>query len=72
MLAIISPSKTQDFSQCDVDFYSQTRNLDNSSELSSILKKQSQSQISKLMSLIEKLSNLNFDLFQYFKLPFNR
>ena len=72
MLAIISPSKTQDFSQCDVDFYSQTRNLDNSSELVSILKKKSQSQISKLMSLSEKLSKLNFDRFQKFKLPFNR
>jgi len=72
MLAIISPSKTQDFSQCDVDLYSQTRHLDNSSELVSILKKKSQTQISKLMSLSEKLSKLNFDRFQKFKLPFNR
>ena len=72
MLAIISPSKTQDFSQCDVNFYSQTRHLENSSELVNVLKKKSQSQISKLMSLSEKLSKLNFDRFQKFKLPFNQ
>jgi len=72
MLAIISPSKTQDFSKCDVHEYTQTRHLENSSELVSILKKKSQSQISKLMSLSEKLSKLNFDRFQKFKVPFNR
>ncbi len=71
MLAIISPSKTQDFSQCYLDAFSQTRQLDNSKELVSILKNKSQSQISKLMSLSEKLTQLNFDRFQNFKLPFN-
>ena len=70
MLAVISPSKTQDFSQCNIDFFTQTRQIDSSDELIGILKNKSKSQISKLMSLSEKLSALNFDRFQKFKLPF--
>ena len=70
MLAIISPSKTQDFSQCNIDSFTQTRQIDNSDQLIGILKNKSKSQISKLMSLSEKLSELNFDRFQKFKLPF--
>ena len=70
MLAIISPSKTQDFSKCNIDSFTQTRQIDNSDQLMGILKNKSKSQISKLMSLSEKLSELNFDRFQKFKLPF--
>ena len=70
MLAIISPSKTQDFSQCNIDSFTQTRQIDNSDQLIGILKNKSKSQIAKLMSLSEKLSELNFDRFQKFKLPF--
>ena len=70
MLAIISPSKTQDFSECNIDSFTQTRQIDSSDELIGILKNKSKSQISKLMSLSEKLSALNFDRFQKFKLPF--
>ena len=71
MLAIISPSKTQDFSSCDIETYSQSRQLNHSRELASILKNKTQQQISKLMSLSEKLSKLNFDRFQAFKTPFS-
>ena len=70
MLAIISPSKTQDFSECNIDIFSQTRQLESTNELIGSLKSKSKSQISKLMSLSEKLSELNFDRFQNFKLPF--
>ena len=70
MLAIISPSKTQDFSQCDIDIFSQTRQIESSNELVGILKNKSKSQIAKLMSISEKLSELNFDRFQNFQLPF--
>jgi len=38
MLAIISPSKTQDFSSCNIESYSQSRQLNHSQELVSILK----------------------------------
>ena len=70
MLAIISLSKTQDFSQCDIDIFSQTRQIESSNELIGILKNKSKSQIAKLMSISEKLSELNFDRFQNFQLPF--
>ena len=71
MLAIISPSKTQDFSPCDINSFTQIRQLDYTQKLVNILKNQTQSQISKLMSLSEKLSKLNFDRFQAFKTPFS-
>ena len=70
MLAIISPSKTQDFSSCDIESHTQTRQLNDSNELVGILKNKSQEQISKLMSVSEKLSKLNFERFQEFKTPF--
>ena len=71
MLAISSPSKTQDFSSCDINSFTQTRQLDYTQKLVNILKNKTQSQISKLMSLSEKLSKLNFDRFQAFKTPFS-
>ena len=71
MLAIISPSKTQDFSLCEINSFTQTRQLGHTHELVNILKNKTQSQISKLMSLSEKLSKLNFDRFQAFKTPFS-
>ena len=71
MLAIISPSKTQDFSSCDINSFTQTRQLDHTQKLVKILKNKTQKQISKLMSLSEKLSKLNFDRFQAFKTPFS-
>ena len=63
MLAIISPSKTQDFSECNIENFSQTRQQESSNELIDILKNKSQAQISKLMSISEKLSALNFERF---------
>ena len=71
MLAIISPSKTQDFSPCDINSFTQSRQLSHTQELVDILKNKTQGQISKLMSLSEKLSKLNFDRFQTFQTPFS-
>ena len=71
MLAIISPSKTQDFSPCDMNSFTQSRQLSHTQELVNILKNKTQGQISKLMSLSEKLSKLNFDRYQTFKTPFS-
>ncbi len=70
MLAIISPSKTQDFSPCDIDTFTQARQLSHTQELVDILKNKTQKQISKLMSLSEKLSKLNFERFQEFRATF--
>ena len=71
MLAIISPSKTQDFSRCNMNSFTQSRQLNHTQELVNILKNMTQKQISKLMSLSEKLSKLNFDRFQTFMTPFS-
>ena len=71
MLAIISPSKTQDFSSCHVNNFSKVRQLTQTQELVDILKDKTQAQISKLMKLSDNLSKLNFDRFQTFKTPFS-
>ena len=71
MLAIISPSKTQDFSPCDISSFTQSRQLSHTQELVNILKHKTQRQISKLMSLSEKLSKLNHERFQEFTTPFS-
>ena len=71
MLAIISPSKTQDFSSSRVKNFSEARQLTQTQELIDILKNKTQVQISKLMTLSDKLSKLNFDRFQAFKTPFS-
>ena len=70
MLAVISPSKTQDFNPSSISAYTHTRQLDRSQELVDILKIQSQDDIAKLMSISEKLAVLNYDRFQTFKTPF--
>lgn len=71
MLAIISPSKSQDFSNCKYDIFSHTRQIDKSRELINILQKKNTNEISKLMSISDKLAQLNFNRFQNFNTPFN-
>ena len=71
MIAIISPSKTQDFSTCDINSFTQPRQLSDTQELVNILKNKTQRQISELMSLSEKLTKLNFDRFQAVNTPFS-
>ena len=70
MILIISPSKAQDFSTTPCAAFTQTRQIDFSIELMSILKRKSEAQIATLMSLSEKLAKLNFDRFQSFQTPF--
>lgn len=71
MLAIISPSKTQDFSTPDIQDHTLTRQLDESEVLVKILKQKNQEELSKLMSISEKLATLNYTRFQDFSTPFN-
>ncbi len=71
MLAVISPSKTQDFSTPDIHDHSIVRQLDESAYLVNILKEKSQKELSDLMSISEKLAKLNYDRFQNFSIPFN-
>ncbi|MDB3869673.1 peroxide stress protein YaaA [Candidatus Thioglobus sp.] len=71
MLAVISPSKTQDFSPPDIQDYTSTRQLNESKILVKILKQKTQVELSKLMSISEKLSELNYMRFQDFSTPFD-
>ena len=71
MILVISPSKTQDFSSCAYQTFSQLRQIEHSQELVNILKGKSEVQIAKLMSLSEKLAKLNFDRFQNFQSTFS-
>ncbi|CAC9545456.1 UPF0246 protein YaaA [uncultured Gammaproteobacteria bacterium] len=71
MLAVISPSKTQDFSTPDIHDHTFTRQLDESKVLVNILKDKTQNELIKLMSISEKLATLNYDRFQDFSTPFN-
>jgi cytoplasmic iron level regulating protein YaaA (DUF328/UPF0246 family) len=70
MLAVISPSKTQDFNPSDIDTHTHTRQMAESEALVKLLKMKNQADIAQLMSISEKLSALNFERFQTFKTPF--
>jgi hypothetical protein len=70
MLAVISPSKTQDFSSSNVDVFTKTRQIEQSQILIDLLKTKTQGEIASLMSISDKLSKLNFDRFQTFSTPF--
>lgn len=71
MLAVISPSKTQDFSPTSQTNFSQLRQLPRTQELAAILKTKSQAEIAQLMSISDKLAALNTARFQAFATPFN-
>ena len=70
MLAVISPSKTQDFDATQFGAFTQTRQIEQSQILVDFLKSKTQDDIANLMSISDKLSKLNFDRFQTFSTPF--
>lgn len=67
MLLIISPSKTQNFDATNFTKHTQPRQFDKSLDLIKTLKKVPKNEISKLMSLSEKLTGLNYERFQNFE-----
>lgn len=70
MLAVISPSKTQNFDPTRVNVFTQTRQIAQSGVLIAILKQKNQAEIATLMSISAKLATLNYDRFQTFQTPF--
>jgi cytoplasmic iron level regulating protein YaaA (DUF328/UPF0246 family) len=62
MLAVISPSKTQDFNPSDVTTFTQTRQMKQSQTLIDILKDKTQDEISSLRkgSNIARIKILGF------------
>lgn len=71
MLHVISPAKTLDFdTPPTTERHSQPRFLDHSQELIEQLRKLSPVQVSKLMSISDKLGDLNARRFLEWQLPF--
>ena len=71
MLAVISPSKTQDFSPSSAAQFTQTRQVDKTLALVDILRNYSADDLGDLMSISDKLSALNFARFQDFSHTFS-
>lgn len=72
MLTVISPAKTQDFEKpASTKKFSQPDFLKESKNLIKELEKLSKKDIAKLMSVSDKIAELNFDRYKSFKTPFN-
>jgi len=72
MKIVISPAKSLNFeSEVLTDKYTQAVFLEQSDKLSTILKKKSAKQLSKLMSISDNLGQLNYERNQQWSLPFN-
>lgn len=71
MILVISPSKTLDFSGSISDKYTNPDFLDDSHKLITILRKLKVQDIAELMDLSEKLSQLNWQRYHDFTLPFS-
>jgi uncharacterized protein len=70
MITFISPAKTLDFESPYKDKkVSNAKLLSHSNELVAVLKKTNSEQLQKLMSISEKLADLNVDRFNEWKLP---
>lgn len=71
MLAVISPAKTLDLSPPDSAIeYTQPELLEHAQQLVKVMKKKSKADIGKLMSISDKLAELNRDRYQEFSTPF--
>ena len=71
MIVLLSPAKSLDFSPVEVDVYSLPRMLDKSERLVNVLRKKSSRSLQKLMSVSEKIADLNVERYNAFHLPFN-
>jgi cytoplasmic iron level regulating protein YaaA (DUF328/UPF0246 family) len=70
MILLLSPAKTLDYeSKVPVEKSTSLLFKDEVSKLAGVLKKKSKKEIGELMSLSEKLADLNFQRYQEFKLP---
>lgn len=71
MILVISPSKTLDFSPNSFHTHTQPRQLDKSQALIDTVKQLSPEQLSGLMKISEKLSQLNWQRYRDFQQPFS-
>ncbi|MFV0544031.1 MAG: peroxide stress protein YaaA [Marinicella pacifica] len=70
MITLLSPSKGQNFDPSEVTAHSQPQLLSQSKKLMVALKKMSPSEIQSLMSVSERLAELNYERFRQFSTPF--
>jgi len=72
MKIVISPAKSLDFETVvPTNDYTQARFLDQAEKINKVLKKKSPKQLSKLMSISDKLGELNWQRNQDWHLPFD-
>ncbi|MHA3981926.1 peroxide stress protein YaaA [Acinetobacter venetianus] len=72
MLALISPAKTLDYETAlPTDTYTQPRLLEQSQQLIDVCRKLSATEIASLMSVSEKIANLNVDRFREWNADFD-
>ncbi|WP_286802900.1 peroxide stress protein YaaA [Acinetobacter sp. UBA2063] len=72
MLALISPAKTLDYETAlPTDTYTQPRLLDQSQQLIDVCRKLSATEIASLMTVSEKIANLNLGRFRDWNADFN-
>ncbi|MGV0885871.1 peroxide stress protein YaaA [Acinetobacter venetianus] len=72
MLALISPAKTLDYETAlPTDTYTQPRLLEQSQQLIDVCRKLSATEIASLMSVSEKIANLNVDRFRDWNADFD-
>ena len=72
MLALISPAKTLDYETAlPSDEYTQPRLLEHSQELIDVARKLSATEIANLMSVSEKIANLNVERFRDWQVEFD-
>lgn len=72
MKIVISPAKSLDFeSELPTEKYTQPEFLNQAKKLNEVLKKKSPKQLSKLMSISDKLGELNWQRNQAWETPFN-
>jgi len=71
MIIVISPSKTLDFSSNAFNTHTLPRQLEQSQELINTAKQLSTEELSSLMKISEKLSQLNWQRYRDFNLPFS-
>lgn len=72
MLVLLSPAKTLDFSNATYAFHSKPRMLKDSVVLVDNLQQKSSKDLQELMSVSEKIADLNVERFQSFKTPFTK
>ncbi|PRD23943.1 UNVERIFIED_CONTAM: UPF0246 protein [Trichonephila clavipes] len=72
MLALISPAKTLDYETAlPTDTYTQSRLLEQSQKLIDVCRKLSATEIASLMSVSEKIANINVDRFRDWNADFD-